>query len=67
MVLQERNINMNGLPGSTKLTRQQIRQIRNRYVPYCKKNGQTALAQEYKVSQANINKIVHYLSWRDTA
>ena len=50
--------------GSSKLTEDQVRCIRDRYVKGCKVNGQNALAKEFGVRQNLIFRIVHNELWR---
>lgn len=46
-----------------KLTDSQVEEIRKRYVPRSKENGQVALAREFGVHQTNISLIVHRKKW----
>lgn len=46
-----------------KLTAEQVRQIRETYVPYHKEYGGTALAKRYGVSQTVVSGIVRGAAW----
>jgi hypothetical protein len=48
---------------STKLTEQEVKEIRERYEPY--KTSQNDLAEEYNVSSSAIQKIVEGKTWTD--
>lgn len=50
--------------GQAKLTEQMVRDIRKRYVPYCKNNGGSALASEYGVKPMVISDIILGKTWR---
>lgn len=50
--------------GSNKLTEEQVRCIKYRYVKGCKVNGQGALAREFGVMQSLVYRIVHNELWR---
>lgn len=49
--------------GCAKLTRQQVKQIRDRYVPGCKINGGAALAREFGITKTHANRIATGSSW----
>jgi hypothetical protein len=46
----------------TKLTEQQVREIRDKYIP--RKYSLRKLAKEYGVSEPNIYMIIKYISWK---
>lgn len=51
--------------GRAKLTSEQVIVIRNRFVPYCRKNGSGAIAREYGVTHQAIRSIVRGETWKD--
>ncbi|EIM13852.1 HNH endonuclease signature motif containing protein [Pseudomonas chlororaphis] len=53
--------------GRAKLTSEQVSVIRNRFVPYCRKNGSVAMAREYGVTHQAIRSIVRGKTWKHLA
>ncbi len=49
--------------GTAKLNKQQVLDIRRKYIPY--KYSSFRLAKEYSVSQSNIMFIIHNKFWKD--
>lgn len=47
--------------GNSKLTEKQVREIRNKYIPY--KYSTSRLASEYKVSRSQISSIINRKNW----
>lgn len=41
-----------------------VREIRRRYVPHCRVNGQNALARRYGVAPQTIHRIIHNYCWQ---
>ena len=52
--------------GRSKLTEEQIAEIRRRYTAYCPVNGRNALAIEFRVHRQHIMKIVMGTRWSST-
>ena len=50
---------------NAKLTKEQVKAIRNEYVPYSKKYGSNALAKKYNVSNVTITNIVNYKTYKN--
>lgn len=50
--------------GKSKLTDDQVREIRRRYKPYCHVNGTRALGREYNVTHECISSIVINKTWK---
>jgi hypothetical protein len=48
---------------NSKLTLEQVKQIRQEYIPFSKKNGQKQLAEKYNISKVTIQKIVQNRIW----
>jgi hypothetical protein len=48
-----------------KLTEQQVREIRRRYIPRDPKNGQYALGREFGVNHSTIWAVLKGLNWKD--
>lgn len=51
--------------GRAKLTIEQVRAIRARFVPYCRKNGSGAIGREYGVTNEAVRSIVRGDTWKD--
>ncbi|PHS59692.1 MAG: HNH endonuclease [Alteromonas sp.] len=49
--------------GNSKLTSEQVAEIRSRYVARCRINGGPALAREFGVGQQTISRIVNKKRW----
>lgn len=47
-----------------KLTAETVTEIRRRYKPGCRINGQCAMAREFKVSQSTIREVIMKYTWR---
>lgn len=52
---------------SAKLTEEQVRDIRARFTPYDEKNGGSAMAREFGVSQAVISSVALGKTWKHVA
>lgn len=50
---------------NAKLTRDQVKAIRNEYVPYSQQYGSNALAKKYSVSNVTITNIVNYKTYKN--
>ena len=50
---------------NAKLTKEQVKAIRNEYVPYSKQYGSNALAKKYNVSNVTITNIVNYKTYKN--
>lgn len=50
---------------NSKLTRDQVKAIRNEYVPYSQQYGSNALAKKYNVSNVTITNIVNYKTYKN--
>ena len=50
---------------NAKLTRDQVKAIRNEYVPYSQQYGSNALAKKYNVSNVTITNIVNYKTYKN--
>ena len=48
---------------NSKLTQEQVDEIRLVYVPYDRNYGQYALANQYGVSRSTIEDVVHKCTW----
>lgn len=53
--------------GRSKVTADQVVEIRRRYTPRCRKNGAHALAREFGLSHASVGAIVNGDSWKHIA
>lgn len=51
--------------GRVILTKDQIREIKSRYVPFCRKNGAAALAKEMGLKQATVYCVAVGKRWKD--
>ncbi len=49
---------------NSKLTEQQVLEIRESYVPYSKTHGGTALAEKYGVGSTTISYIANGKNWK---
>lgn len=47
------------------LTDEQVREIRNTYIPHSKEFGMKALAKKYGVSESVIKRVAHNVSYKD--
>lgn len=47
------------------LTDEQVREIRNTYIPHSKEFGMKALSKKYGVSESVIKKVAHNVSYKD--
>lgn len=66
MVARSRRDNASGSRhGMSKLTEQQVREIRSRYKPRCRVNSSCALAREFGVSQATVWSALKGDTWKD--
>lgn len=50
---------------NAKLTKDQVKAIRNEYVPYSQQYGSNALAKKYNVSNVTITNIVNYKTYKN--
>jgi hypothetical protein len=49
---------------ASKLTAQQVAEIRSRYIPGDRANGSRALAREYGVGHRGILNVIHQITWK---
>lgn len=65
MVMKGRDRKASGaLHGLAKLTTEIADEIRRRFIPYDRKNGSSALAREFCVSQATVHTLLRGETWR---
>lgn len=50
---------------AAKLTPEIAAEIRRRYRPYCRKDGSSALAREFGITQGAVHAVIRGVTWRD--
>ena len=52
--------------GLSKLTENQVLEMRRRFVPYGRENGAAALAKEFGISDTHVYRVIHGYAWKHT-
>ncbi|WP_079218897.1 HNH endonuclease signature motif containing protein [Herbaspirillum robiniae] len=67
MLAKKRNAQISGVKHhNSKLTPELAQEIRERYVPYDRKNGSSALAREFEISQPTVHSVIRGVTWKES-